>query len=117
PLSQLSSGATRRRVILARVGRGPARLTLRKARAYSLWRTFEPMISVDDKESCAACVSAALATIVRGKLCDKLLSNRIPVMFEKDDILYDLGDGDHTFFFLQSGVVKVGTMTEDGHEI
>ena len=69
------------------------------------------MISVDDKESCAACVSAALATIVRGKLCDKLLSNRIPVTFEKDDILYDLGDGDHTFFFLQSGVVKVGTMT------
>lgn len=73
--------------------------------------------SVDEKESCAACLSAALATIVRGKLCDALLSNRVPVTFEKDDILYDSEDGDHTFFFLQSGVVKVGAMTEDGHEI
>lgn len=75
------------------------------------------MLSVDDNQSCAACLSAALAMIVRGKLCDKLLLNRVPVTFEKDDILYDLGDGDHTFFFLRSGVVKVGTMTKDGHEI
>src|SRR5215470_14522023 len=75
------------------------------------------MISVDDKESCAACLSAALAAMVRGKLCDTLLSNLVPATFEKDAVLYDLGDGDHTFFFLRTGVVKVGTMTEDGHEI
>lgn len=75
------------------------------------------MIPVDEKESCAACLSAALASIVRGKLCDALLSNRVPVTFQKGHVLYDLGDGDHTFFFLKSGVVKVGTMTEDGHEV
>lgn len=75
------------------------------------------MISGNDKESCAACLSAALAGIVRGKLCDALLANRVPVTFEKDDVLYDPGGADHTFFFLRSGVVKVGTITEDGHEI
>jgi CRP-like cAMP-binding protein len=51
------------------------------------------------------------------QFCDTLLSSRATVTFEKDEVLYDRGDGDRTFFFLQSGVVKVGTMTEDGHEI
>jgi hypothetical protein len=75
------------------------------------------MISADETESCAGCLSAALAGIVRGKLCDTLLSNRAPVTFEKDDVLYDPRSEDHTFFFLRSGVVKVGTITQDGHEI
>jgi len=79
--------------------------------------TSNELISVDDKESCAACLSAALATIMRGKLCDILLANRTPVTFEKDAILYDSEDEERTFFFLQSGVVKVGAITEDGHEM
>jgi CRP-like cAMP-binding protein len=76
-----------------------------------------PMISVGETESCAGCLSVALAGIVRGKLCDTLLSNRVPVTFEKDDVLYDQRGRGHTFFFLRSGVVKVGTITVDGHEI
>lgn len=37
------------------------------------------VISVREPESCAGCLSAALAGIVRGTLCDTLLSNRAPV--------------------------------------
>ncbi len=37
--------------------------------------------------------------------------------FEKDQVIYDAGDKQRTFFFLQKGFVKVGCITEDGHEI
>jgi CRP-like cAMP-binding protein len=37
--------------------------------------------------------------------------------FEKDQVLYDVGDDKRMFFFLQKGYVKVGSITEDGHEL
>ena len=37
--------------------------------------------------------------------------------FEKGDVIYDVGGKDRTFFFLLSGLVKVGTITPDGHEL
>jgi len=62
-------------------------------------------------------LSSALATMFRGKLCDVALWNRSVTRFEKDEVIYDAGDENQTFFFLQKGFVKVGSITEDGHEL
>ena len=59
----------------------------------------------------------ALARTFRGKLCDVILRNRSVATFEKDQVIYDAGDENRTFFFLQTGFVKVGSITEDGHEL
>ncbi|HKD40114.1 MAG TPA: Crp/Fnr family transcriptional regulator [Myxococcaceae bacterium] len=64
-----------------------------------------------------ALVSSGLATIFRGKFCEAILRNRKATTFRKNEILYDVGDKDGRFFFLQSGFVKLGTVTRDGHEI
>jgi CRP-like cAMP-binding protein len=45
------------------------------------------------------------------------LRDRNVTTFEKDQVIYDAGDENRTFFFLQKGFVKVGSITEDGHEL
>src|SRR3989442_15653952 len=62
-------------------------------------------------------LSSVLVTIFQGKLCDVLLRNRRVTNFERDQILYDVGDDNQTLFFLQKGFVKVGSITKDGHEL
>jgi CRP/FNR family transcriptional regulator, cyclic AMP receptor protein len=62
-------------------------------------------------------LSPALARSFRGKLWDVVLRNRSVTTFEKDQVIYDVGDEKPTFFFLQEGFVKVGSITEDGHEL
>lgn len=62
-------------------------------------------------------VSSALVTVFRGKFCDAILPNRKAAVFEKNDVVYDVGGRDRTLFFLRSGLVKVGTITTDGHEL
>src|SRR5215472_2206650 len=62
-------------------------------------------------------LSSALATMFRGKLCDVVLWNRSVTTFEKDQVIYDVGDENQTFFFVQKGFVKVGSVTEDDHEL
>jgi CRP/FNR family transcriptional regulator, cyclic AMP receptor protein len=62
-------------------------------------------------------LSAALATIFRGKLCDAVLRGRPVTTFERDRVIYDIGDENCTLFFIQSGFVKIGTVTEDGNEL
>lgn len=64
-----------------------------------------------------ASLSSALATIFRGKLCETLLHDRPLRTFAKGSAIYDAGDNERTFFFVQSGVVKVGAVTDDGHEV
>ena len=64
-----------------------------------------------------AAVSAALGPIFRGRFCDILLPNRAIRAFDEDRVLYELGDRERTFFFVRHGVVKVGTITDDGREI
>lgn len=64
-----------------------------------------------------AAVSTALASVFRGRFCDAILPNRKTVTFKKEQVLYDVGDTARTFFFLQAGFVKVGTITSDGHEL
>ena len=62
-------------------------------------------------------LSSALATMFRGKLCDVVLWNRSVTTFEKDQVIYDVGDENQTFFFVQKGFVKVGSVTEHGQEL
>ena len=75
------------------------------------------MLTSFDTASNDASVSSSLATIFRGKLCDTLLRNRSTITFDKGATIYDAGDKGRTFFFVKRGVVKVGTVTGDGHEI
>jgi len=39
-----------------------------------------------------AAVSAALASVLRGKFCEALLPNRKVSHFQKNDVIYDVGD-------------------------
>src|SRR6202140_946120 len=62
-------------------------------------------------------LSSALARTFRGKLCDVILQNRSVITFEKDQLIYDAGEDKRMFFFLQTGYVKIGSITEGGHEL
>jgi CRP/FNR family transcriptional regulator, cyclic AMP receptor protein len=75
--------------------------------------------SVGDQDSIAqqASVSAALAGVLRGKFCDAILPNRKVSRYQKNDVIYEVGDQNRTLFFLQTGYVKVGTLAPDGREI
>lgn len=64
-----------------------------------------------------ASLSSALGTIFRGKLCDTILHTRDAISFDKGATIFDGGDKGRTFFFVKRGIVKVGTVTEDGREI
>jgi len=64
-----------------------------------------------------AAVSTALLSVFRGRLCDALLPGRKATTFNKDDIIYDVGDRNRALFFLQNGFVKVGAITSSGHEV
>ena len=73
-------------------------------------------LELDDSLSQAA-VSTALVSVFRGKFCDAILPNRKTTTFKKEEVIYDVGGKERTFFFLQDGFVKVGTITSDGHEL
>jgi CRP-like cAMP-binding protein len=75
------------------------------------------MVSENEPISPLAALSAALVPIFRGRFCDVLLPNRAIRTFNEDRALYELGDREQTFFFVRHGVVKVGTITDDGREI
>lgn len=71
----------------------------------------------DESTFSQAAVSAALVSVFRGKFCDAILPGRKAKTFEKEEVIYNVGDKERTLFFLQSGFVKVGTITPDGHEL
>jgi len=62
-------------------------------------------------------LSLALARTFREKLYDVILRNRSVATFERDQVIYDVGNQGQTFFFLKKGFVKVGSITKDGHEL
>lgn len=64
-----------------------------------------------------AVVSTVLLSIFRGKFCDVILPNRKATTFEKNDVIYSVGDRSRILYFLQSGFVKVGAITSSGHEV
>lgn len=73
--------------------------------------------SADDPALYASSLSSALVTIFRGNFCDVILLKRNSVIFERGEVLYDMGAGDRIFFFIRSGFIKIGTITEDAREI
>jgi CRP-like cAMP-binding protein len=77
----------------------------------------EPIGGDQDTLVRQAAVSAALTTVFRGKFCDAILPNRKTSRFQKNDVIYEVGDQSNTLFFLQTGYVKVGTLAPDGREI
>jgi CRP-like cAMP-binding protein len=93
--------------------------------ASSDWGLLQPALGsetglvpeVDDLLDCQAAVSAALASVFRGKLCDLIRPNRKTTTFNKHQVIYNMGDGDRTLFFLQNGFVKVGTISANGREV
>lgn len=74
-------------------------------------------VVADDLAVSQAAVSAALATVFRGKFCDAILPHRTVRSFERNEVLYDIGGRERTFFFLQAGFVKVGATTAAGREL
>jgi len=62
-------------------------------------------------------LSSFLSAIFRGRFCRTVLQNRNPLRFERGETLYDAGDKEGAFFFIRSGVVKIGTITESGEEV
>ena len=75
------------------------------------------MAITDDTVAGLAALSSALAPIFRGRFCDILLPNRAARTFAKGEVMYDLGDRERTFFFVRRGIVKTGTITDNGREI
>jgi CRP-like cAMP-binding protein len=71
----------------------------------------------DESAACQATVSAALVSALRGKFCDAILPNRRTVTFQKNEVLYDIGDESRTLFFLKTGYVKIGSLSHKGREI
>lgn len=64
-----------------------------------------------------AAVSTALLSVFRGRFCDAVLPGRKTTTFNKNDVIYNVGDRNRTLFFLQNGFVKVGAITSSGHEV
>jgi CRP-like cAMP-binding protein len=71
----------------------------------------------DDLVARQAAVSTALVSVFRRKFCDLILPNRKTTTFKKHEVIYEMGDEERTFFFLQHGFAKVGTITPDGREV
>src|SRR5687768_9990784 len=75
------------------------------------------MVITDDTVARLAGLSSALAPVFRGRFCDILLPNRAARAFAQGEVIYELGDSERTFFFVRRGIVKIGTITDNGREI
>src|SRR5579864_421030 len=64
-----------------------------------------------------AIMSAALTEIFRGRLCQTLFAGKRPVSFDREAVLFELGGTERSLFFIQSGFVKVSTVTGSGLEV
>jgi len=74
-------------------------------------------LAFDDALDQQAAVSSALLAVFRGRFCDLILPNRKVTTFAKHQVIYEVGDGERRFFFLQRGFVKVGAISAAGHEV
>jgi CRP/FNR family transcriptional regulator, cyclic AMP receptor protein len=75
------------------------------------------MHSTADSRTRHGPLSSVLAKSFRGRPWDVILRNRSVITFEKDQVIYDAGNKQQTFLFLQKGFVKIGSITEDGREL
>ena len=75
------------------------------------------MDHIDGTSASRSPLSSALTSIFRGKLCDVLLKDRAAILFDKGQVIYDAGGPQDSLFFIRSGFVKIGSVTEDGREL
>jgi CRP/FNR family transcriptional regulator, cyclic AMP receptor protein len=75
------------------------------------------LAELGDAVSDQAVLSTALTSVFRGKFCHFILVGRKATTFSKHSVIYEVGQASRTFFFLQNGFVKVGTITPDGREV
>lgn len=87
------------------------------SRVCGIGQAGETVIDNDGAALRMAAFSCALAPIFRGRFCDILLANRAARSFDADEVIYELGDKERTLFFIRHGVVKTGSVTDDGREI
>jgi CRP/FNR family transcriptional regulator, cyclic AMP receptor protein len=64
-----------------------------------------------------AILSSTMSGVFRGRLCQTLLQNRSAQKYEKGEAIYDIGHKGGSFFFIRTGLVKIGTITESGEEV
>ena len=86
-------------------------------RSMQIQQTNLPKLDNDDDTCGMATVSSALVPLFRGRFCDTLLPDRVSRIFDKHDVIYELGDEQRVLFFIRHGVVKTGTITRQGREI
>lgn len=77
----------------------------------------KPTLVDEDRLASQEAISAALAAVFRGKFCATLLPNRKAITFPRNSVIYEVESQDRTLFFLQSGFVKIGTVTPVGSEV
>jgi CRP/FNR family transcriptional regulator, cyclic AMP receptor protein len=93
------------------------RAAAQRAKASSAGATADLFDLAGDTPLSADCLSSALMTVFRGNFCDVILPGRNSITFERNETLYELGDEERTLFFVRSGFVKVGTITDGAREI
>jgi hypothetical protein len=86
---------------------------LRKAMIHDI----ETAVGFDSSIERQAAVSAALVSVFRGKFCNLILPDKKSKIFKKHQVIYEVGDKERTFIFLQTGFAKVGTITTNGREV
>lgn len=75
------------------------------------------MADTDSNITSRSPLSTALTSIFRGKLCDVVLKGRAAITFDKGQVIYDVGSAGDFLYFIRSGFVKIGSVTEDGREL
>jgi CRP-like cAMP-binding protein len=88
-----------------------------RSRASGFQPAGETLFKNDGAALRMAAYSSALAPIFRGRFCDILLPNRAARTFDDNEVIYELGDKERVLFFIRHGVVKTGSITDDGREI
>lgn len=75
------------------------------------------MVHSDGASASRSPLSSALTSIFRGNLCDVVLRNRVAISFDKGQVIYDSASAQDSLFFIRSGFVKIGSVTEEGREL
>jgi CRP-like cAMP-binding protein len=71
----------------------------------------------DDAVARQAAVSSALVPVFRGRFCETLLPHRKITTFNKNEVIYNVGDPGQVLYFVRNGFVKIGAITASGREI
>ncbi|HXG93016.1 MAG TPA: Crp/Fnr family transcriptional regulator [Blastocatellia bacterium] len=69
------------------------------------------MLDLSTHDECAA-----LSSVFQGGLCEKLTA-RPARTYDRDQIVYSMGDEAHSIYFLRRGLVKLTAISEEGREI